>query len=205
MEKFKGKYRIPSARWQNWDYRWAGAYFVTICTKGREHLFGEIVDKRMVYSHVGVIADILWCEIKNHTKNVELAEYIVMPNHVHGILILNGDNVSVPVVGTFSVVGTLHATSLQPTEPQPTEPQPEPPTKNQTMSNISPKSGSVSTVIRSYKSAVTMHARRLGFQMEWQTRFHDHVIRNDAEYQRIAQYIINNPLNWPSDKFYGNI
>jgi REP element-mobilizing transposase RayT len=194
MEKFKGKYRIPSARWQNWDYRWAGAYFVTICTKNREHLFGEIVDKQMAYSHVGVIADILWCEIKNHTKNVELGEYVVMPNNVHGIFILNGDNVP------DSVVGTLHATSLQPTEPQP-----EPPTKNQTMANISPKSGSVSTVIRSYKSAVTMHARRLGFQMEWQTRFHDHVIRNDAEYQRIAQYIINNPLNWPSDKFYGNI
>lgn len=70
------------------------------------------------------------------------------------------------------------------------------------MSAISPKSNSVSTIIRSYKSAVTKHANRLGFENGWQTRFYDHIIRNDAEYQRISDYIVNNPKNWGKDKFY---
>ncbi len=108
-EKFKNKYRIPSARLQTWDYRWAGAYFITICTQNREHYFGKIEKGKMILSNVGVIADILWYEIKNHAKNVELGEFVVMPNHIHGILILNNDNVNVQT----SHVETLHATSLR--------------------------------------------------------------------------------------------
>ena len=69
------------------------------------------------------------------------------------------------------------------------------------MGQISPKPGSVSTIIRSYKSAVTKHAHRLGFEIEWQERFHDHVIRDNMEHQRISQYIINNPQKWENDKF----
>ncbi len=92
-------------------------------------------------------------------------------------------------------VETLHATSLQ---QQP----PSPPTKNQTMANISPKQGSLSTILRSYKSAVTNHTTRLGFQFAWQSRFHDHIIRDDNEFRRIREYIINNPNNWTNDKFY---
>jgi len=112
-EKFKNKYRIPSARLQTWDYRWAGAYFITICTQNREHYFGKIEKGKMILSNVGVIANILWYEIKNHAKNVELGEFVVMPNHVHGILILNNDNARENAnVGT-SHVETLHATSLR--------------------------------------------------------------------------------------------
>ena len=70
------------------------------------------------------------------------------------------------------------------------------------MADISPKSNSVSTIIRSYKSAVTKHANRLGLENGWQPRFHDHIIRNDVEYQRIANYINNNPAQWQEDKFY---
>ena len=88
MEKFMDKYRIPSARLPNWDYANPGSYFITICTKDRIEYFGEIVNEKMIYTPVGAIADVLWSEIRNHTKNVELGEYTVMPNHVHGILIL---------------------------------------------------------------------------------------------------------------------
>ena len=70
------------------------------------------------------------------------------------------------------------------------------------MAAISPKSNTVSTMIGSYKSAVTKHANRLGFDNGWQSRFHDHIIRNDAEYQRISDYIIGNPANWKNDKFF---
>ncbi len=87
-EKNQHKNR-KTIRLQTWDYRWAGSYFITICTHDREHYFGEVVNGKMQLSQVGVIADILWYEIKNRAKNVELGEFVVMPNHIHGILILN--------------------------------------------------------------------------------------------------------------------
>lgn len=97
---YKNKYRNESARWQNWDYRWNAAYFITICTKNREPFFGRIINEKMILSQVGVIADICWYEIKNHANNVELGEYVIMPNHIHGIIIINND-----------IVGTTHALS----------------------------------------------------------------------------------------------
>lgn len=69
------------------------------------------------------------------------------------------------------------------------------------MAAISPKSNPISTIIRSYKSAVTKHANQLGLENGWQSRFHDHIIRNDAEYQRISDYIIHNPAYWKEDTF----
>ncbi len=180
-EKYQNKYRIKPARLPNWDYRWNGAYFITICTHNCEYLFGEIVDKNMVLSNVGVVADIFWHEITHHTENVELGAFVVMPNHVHGILILNNDD---------ELMYQL------PSKP------PLDKNKNGFMSKISPKSNSVSAIIRSYKSAVSKHVHRLGYQFAWQSRFYDHVIRDQGAYDRITQYIIDNPANWKKDKFF---
>ena len=80
-EKFKGKYRSESARLQNWNYGSNAACFITICTKDREHYFGEIQGGKMLVSPAGAIAYVLWFEIKNHAKNIELGEFVVMPNH----------------------------------------------------------------------------------------------------------------------------
>jgi len=90
-DKNRGKYRNESIRLQHWDYGWDAAYFVTICTHQRRCYFGDVISGRMKLSPIGIIADILWHEIKNHAKNVELGAYVVMPNHVHGILILPGN------------------------------------------------------------------------------------------------------------------
>lgn len=248
MNKFQNKYRIQSTRLQNWDYRWAGAYFITICTQNREHYFGKIVNKKMELSHIGVIADIFWHQIPQHTKNVELGAFVVMPNHIHGVLILTNDNVNteygddgiveygngdddihfgngiqygdgiveygdgiVEYGGDIveyggGIVEALHATPLP--QPQPpsslSQPSPSPhilSPKNEQMSMISPKSNSISTIIRSYKSAVSKHTHRLGFEFQWQSRFHDHIIRNDKSFQNISNYIVNNPEKWPADKF----
>lgn len=207
-DKYQNKYRIPSARASWWDYKKDAAYFITICTKNRKLVFGQVMDKKMLLSQVGVIADILWYEIKNHTQNVILNDFIVMPNHIHGILILNN-----ALHEEILNVETLHATSLPiqsiiPIEQQTTKPiDPQSTTKknivkNEIMSAISPKAGSLSTIIRSYKSAVTRHAHRLGFEFDWQLRFHDHIIRNQEEYDRIATYIKYNPTHWKEDKFF---
>lgn len=178
---------------KNWDYRWAGAYFITICTQNREHYFGEMANGKMQLSNIGVIADVLWHQIPQHHQNVELGAFVVMPNHVHGILIINdhADNV------ISDNVETGHSLSLRSNQP----PQPEQKTIGQNrFQNIG--KNSISSMIGSYKSAVTKHARRLGFDFQWQSRFHDHIIRDDQSFQRISNYIINNPANWQEDKFF---
>lgn len=217
---------------QNWDYRWHGVYFITICTKFRKHYFGEIINGKMVLSPAGIIADILWHDIKNHTINIESGEFVVMPNHIHGILIFNvyykndgdrdngknhddgdGNNGD----GKDGIgVQTGHALSLQPTIPsQPTiktiktiPPHPSHPIKSiehktigqQRFQNIG--KNSVSSIIGSYKAAVTKHIHRLGFKIEWQERFYEHIIHDNAEHQRIQNYILNNPAKWEKDKLF---
>ena len=138
--------------------------------------------------------------MKNHAKNVDLDAFVVMPNHIHGILILNGENNNIKKINNYSVE-TLHATSLRNNIMSPDNTTP---LQNETMSKISPKPGSVSTIVRSYKSAVTKHANRLGYTFAWQSRFHDHIIRNHRSFQQIREYIINNPVQWNKDKLFNN-
>ena len=208
MERYKNKYRVASARASWWDYSWAGAYFITICTQNRFHYFGEINHQKMVLSPVGVLADVFWYEIPKHAPNVELGSFVIMPNHMHGILIINPPKLSdlSKSGGDVVDVETRHALSLQ-TEPQPQyqplqPPQSEPNIGTKRFQN--PGKNTVSSIVGSYKSAVTRHANRLGFEFGWQSRFHDHIIRNDAEYQRINDYIETNPIKWASDKFNSN-
>lgn len=204
MKQFKNKYRIESARAPWWDYGRSGAYFITICTKNREHYFGEINEGKMVLSPTGVIADLLWHEIPYHSQNVELDEFVVMPNHIHGILILNGNDLennnnveTGQVVETGHVVDTGHALYLRGETERDliNNPNYHPRFRN-------PGKNTVSSIVGGYKSAVTKHANRLGFPNGWQSRFHDHIIRDDDEYQRIKNYISNNISNWEHDKFY---
>lgn len=174
-----------TARAQWWDYGWAAANFVTIFTKDRRHYFGEVNDGKMNLTPVGAIADVLWYEIKNHANHVELDEFVVMPNHIHGILVLKNDS---------PVVGTGDALSLQPGVQTGIQQPGQKRFQN-------PGINTLSSIVGSYKSAVTRHLRRLGFKFEWQSRFHDHIIRDDLSYQRIAWYIKTNPENWKDDKF----
>jgi putative transposase len=188
-EKYQNKYRIASARLQNWDYASEGAYFITICTKDRRHYFGAVKNGKMVLSNAGVIANLMWHEIKNHGKNVELGEFIVMPNHVHGILILN----DISNLDPGLEVQTEHALSLAPPAPAKSPGQ-------QRFQNQG--KNTVSSIIGSYKSAVTKYCNQLGFEFGWQTRFYDHIIRDGRAFENISNYIINNPEKWDIDKFY---
>ena len=162
--KFQNKYRIDSTRLEGWNYAAKGSYFITICTDDRVHYFGEIENEKMIYSPIGSIAYVLCDEIRNHQKNIRLGEFVIMPNHVHGILILDGSDMVDVVSDSF------HETNLKQ--------QPKPEFVNEFMSSISPIPGSVSTIIRSYKSAVTKYCNRLGLEFKWQSRFYDHIIRN---------------------------
>lgn len=193
-----------SPRLANWNYGSNGSYFITICSKNREHFFGEIIKKRMQLTPAGAIASVLWHEIKNHAKNIELGEFVVMPNHIHGILILNGNGDDydlgttqgpIDVEGTTQDpidVGTTHALSLPPN-----------PALSQRSNRFQNQGkNTVSSIVGSYKSAVTKYCNLLELPMGWQSRFHDHIIRNDESFHRISQYIRKNPANWAEDKFF---
>ncbi len=182
---FLGKYRNDSFRKPFWDYRNDGAYFITICTKDNEHFFDEIKEGKMNLSPMGVIAYILWQEIKNHTENCRLGEFVVMPNHIHGILILENNGPSTDVACNVRTGECNAHTDALP--------------NSEFMAQISPKSTSISTIIRSYKSAVTKYANHLEYPFAWHKLFYDHVIRTDASFDRISTYIQNNPKNWERD------
>lgn len=121
----------------------------------------------MYLSHAGVLADVFWHEITRHAKDVEQGACVVLTNHVHGILILNKD-------GDNDMIGINDDRSIGQRRFQ------------------HPGRNSVLTIIGSYKSVVNAHAHRLGLPFQWQTRFHDHVIRDAEEYQRISDYISDN-------------
>ena len=195
-KKYKNKYRIESSRLKNWDYRSNGAYFITICTHNREHFFGEIIldrnDKTMKLSEIGKLAEKYWLEITNHFSFVELGNFVVMPNHIHGILIIN--NESLQNNGSL-----IHHESLQCNDSTGNMDK-----KNQHYSDISPKSGSISTIIRSYKSIVSKHGHKINSEFNWQSKFYDIIIRNSISFERIQTYLENNPSNWKEDKFYNS-
>jgi putative transposase len=170
-----------STRWKERDYASEGAYFVTICTSRRRSYFGDIVNGKMNLSDMGRIAGQCWREIPKHFDNVQFDEYTVMPNHVHGIVMITN------AVGTRHAVSRQHAACQQP-DSKPNRKFGPLPTK------------SLHTIIGSYKSAVTKFIHAKGFAFDWQSRFHDHIIRNEKELNKIRQYINDNPEKWQFDR-----
>jgi REP element-mobilizing transposase RayT len=283
-DKFRNKYRIASIRLQNWDYRWNGKYFITICTHNMHHLFGKIENGKMILSNVGVLADVFWHEIKNHAKNVELDAFVVMPNHIHGIIELKNefDYGSLPdhrkkevkiqqlkpgdpiyeilqevnqsweednmddtesadssadsstdskdracPVSTISTSPQSSADSAAASSADSTadgsgdstaastaracpgstvSPSPPPAAKPPSPGSLRFQNigkNSISSIIGSYKSAVSKHAHRLGYPMEWQSGFWDSILRTDQDLRRVQHYINNNPKKWKGDHLHG--
>ncbi len=165
----------------------------TICTKDKIHHFGQCKKGKMYLSTIGLIVQGCWYEIPRLNPQIRLEEFIVMPNHIHGVLILGNTDLGVEetLQCNVSTRGDI-------------------PIKTETgkfnyefFSDISPKSGSISRILGSFKSACSKHIH-LAFpdvEFDWQERFHDHIIRSEAAFVRISNYILNNPLTWDKDKF----
>ncbi len=174
--------RRRSIRLQGYDYRENGAYFVTICTHRRAPLFGEIVGDEMQLNELGVLVQHSWEAIPKHFVNVELDAFVIMPNHVHAIVVLidpdnlHGDN----------AVGATHASPL--------------PAR---FDKSGPPSGSLGAVIGSFKSAaakaINEHRATPGSTV-WQRGYYDHIIRSDKSLTAIREYILYNPARWTSDE-----
>lgn len=211
MEKFQNKYRIPSARLKGYDYGSHGMYFVTVCTKNKNHYFGTIVETddcpsqintndcpsqkqnntepdnhlalqnknhnrasnethncaSLRETEIGKIAREFWEQIPQHFPFVELDEFIIMPNHIHGILFINKPDKSDWNSNTFDTQ-----------------------TRN------------LASVIRAYKASVKRFANQNDIEFEWQSRYHDRIIRDFNEFSNIREYILNNPQKWANDEYY---
>lgn len=173
-----------TTRLHTWDYSWGWWYYVTICVREKRCNFGRVEHDSIVLSGLGKATENCWTQIPQHHKGVELDAYVIMPNHLHGILILNdSERRDVQLNVPTTEPSRLHAS------------------RKEAMAALSPNSSSVSVIVRTFKAAVTTWARDNGFvEFGWQPRFYDHIIRNDADLTRIREYIAMNPLRWALDE-----
>jgi REP element-mobilizing transposase RayT len=168
-----------SIRLPDYDYSQQGVYSTTICAEERKILFGTIRHGQLTLSRIGKIAMSCWEAIPSHFTNVELLNYVIMPNHVHGIIVI-GENKDSGAAHTG--LGTCRA-----------------PTGEKI---IGPARGSLGAIIRSFKSAVTktVNAKRPQNPVKvWQRGYYERVVRNDEELRALIEYMITNPANWDRD------
>jgi putative transposase len=168
------KHHRRSIRLPGYDYSQAGAYFVTIVTHQRDLLFGKIENEEMILSDFGMIANECWIAIPEHFPTVELGAYIIMPNHVHGIIVIR-ELIDDDRRGAIYRAPTVEKYGK-------------------------PTVGSLPTIVRTYKAAVT---RRIGREHKangiWQRNYYEHVIRDERDLQNKTNYIESNPMLWTQD------
>ena len=177
MALYKDTYRIESARLQTYDYAQAGDYFVTLCTHRHKCVFGEVRGEEMHINEIGKILQRCWEEIPRHFPNVELDAFVVMPNHIHGIIVIKDHGRDVQLnVSTASTANVIPDTNAESSE--------------KTHASISPRKGSLSVIIRTFKAAVTTLCRTNGYQdFRWQSRFYDHIIRDEKDLDNVINHV----------------
>ena len=243
-----------SIRLRGYDYSLPGAYFVTICVRDRRLVFGEVVAGDVRHSRIGEVAHAFWTNIPDHVPEVVLDAFVVMPNHVHGIIGITDREPDVGPGADQDRGGDVHhggnrdggignrdggdggdrhdggignnrrgvqlnaptpentAASGQTTTPGPTATSGNTTTSGQTatpgpgaarspFADLSPKRGTLSVIVRTYKGAVTRWCRQNGHaDFAWQPRFYDHIIRDARALRNIRRYIAENPMRWHLDR-----
>jgi putative transposase len=221
--KFQNKYRIPSARWQEWDYSSEGLYFITINVVNHECLFGTISDKEMYLSEFGQIAADEWNKSFEIRKELFCDTYVIMPNHIHAILRIENhvethgsasENANTNANTNPYIVETHGRASENCNASDCTSDIVQPIETHSSASLRSRRNGngiafrepkSISSFVGGFKSAVTTRINTLQQtkgKPVWQERFHDHVIRDYEEFRRIGAYIDSNIENWKEDRYY---
>ncbi len=199
-EKFKNKYRIGSLRKPNWNYGSDGFYFVTICTGNRSMYFGDVQNGEMHYSEVGQLAKQFWQEIPKHFPFIRLDEFQIKPNHVHGLIEINHKSVETPNLGVSTDIPNPPNLGVSTDLPNPpnvgVSTKPNDNRKKTIAASEKWKPGTLGTIMNQYKRVVTNNARKIVPEFSWQSRYYDHIVRNDQALDRIRNYIRNNPKNW---------
>jgi putative transposase len=180
MEKFRNIYRVQTARLSGYDYTLNGAYFITICTRKKIPSFGMINGGDMILSETGIIVHDYWQEIQYHFADIQLDEFVIMPDHIHGIII---KSISESKSNILSVETPNLGASIT----------------NRKSKNLFWKSNSIGSIINQFKRICTIKTKSMGLDLSWQPRFYDHIIRSEKELDCIRSYIKNNPHNWLKD------
>lgn len=174
------KHHRRSIRMKGFDYSQPGKYFITICTHQRQLLFGDIVDGVMMLNELGQIVQQCWTEIPKHYPDVKIDEFVVMPNHMHGIITIAAGNDGIHRGGT-RVMGAT--TRHQPQHVHPMQP--------------CGTSQTIGAIVRGFKIGVTKWARQnTNIHTVWQRNYHDQIIWNQQALHNIRRYIIQNPSKW---------
>lgn len=173
-----------SIRLKGYDYSQSGLYFITLCVQDRVCLFGKIENGKIILNKYGEIAHNEWKKTMEIRKNVELLEFIVMPNHFHAIVRLLGRGELHSPDNTLGNKGVCDTPLQSPSQ-------------------------TIGAIVRGYKSSVTKQINTSlsevnSFQQIWQRNYYEHIIRNEQSYQNISEYIVNNPAKWAEDKFHNS-
>ena len=190
--KLAQQFKTKSMRLKSWDYTTPWWYFVTITTQNHKDYFGEIINGQMQLNQIGKIAEYEWQRTAELRENVELDEFIIMPNHMHGIIILSENKTVETRRGvsdeTLPSQKTRHGVSPQLLE------------LSQEREFSKPIKDSLSTIINLYKGSVTKECNLQKHNFKWQPKFYDRIIRNQKELDNIRRYIQQNPLKWELEK-----
>jgi len=223
-DKYLNRYRIPSNRLKGWSYAQSGHYFITLVTHNREQLFGKIVEGKMVLSKIGEIVNAEFYKSFEMRQELYLGEYVIMPNHIHAIVILDNDPVSLsnddnnenpvkpcgPIIkprepkSISSFVAGFKSSAINRIDDwidavSVTNPDRGPgPGPVETHGRASLRPTPTPTPTQRTRERVQIQKFNKNNPL-WQANYHDHIIRNELEYRRIAQYIIDNPMNWNND------
>lgn len=180
-----------SRRWDDWDYTQSAAYFVTICVRNRQCLYGQVEAGRMSLNRYGRVAAEEWRRTEDLRDQVDIDVFVVMPNHVHAIVVILPEGDAGPEIPRSDTARRVAPSS----------------SKNDGSGGDRefgcPQAGSLGTIVGAYKSAVTRRInqhRGTDGESIWQGNYHDHVIRTDDEWRRIRRYIRRNPARWHRDR-----
>ncbi len=196
--KYKNKYRIETTRLPSWDYGANAPYFVTICTKNKEMFFGKIINNIIELSQIGEIAQNYWLEIPKHFPFVELDEFLIMPNHIHGIIVIN-KTVETQNIASQNQINKLETQNVA-SQNQINK------LETQNVASLhknkfGPQSQNLASIVRGFKSGVKSYATKNNIEFAWQSRYYDHIIRNYNSWERIREYIKQNPNRWLDDEY----
>jgi REP element-mobilizing transposase RayT len=188
-------------------------YYITICTKNRKCYLGEILDEEMILSEMGQVVYNEWLKTpeRRPNMNLELGAFIIMPNHFHGILIIGDNDFNKQTEKPTQNGGrdamhqngrdAMHQNGRDAMHQNGRDAMHRVST-GECCNRFGPQSKNLASIIRGFKSSVTTHARKNDIVFAWQPRFYDHVIRSIDDYNRISNYIINNPANWHKDRHF---
>jgi putative transposase len=191
-----------SIRLKGYDYTQAGAYFITICTNDMKCIFGTVENEEMILNEFGEIAYNEWSKLPQRFTNSELDVFQVMPNHLHGIIILNTIRSTVGATLAVAPIDERATVKVAPTGEGTVKVAP---TDEENM-KVAP---TVGDIVGAYKSIVSNEMLKIFKERNktmgklWQRNYYEHIIRNELAYQNISNYIISNPAKWDGDKFYG--